>query len=136
MHSIQVRPDAPGWALPPPTWTRAAVVTRVEGIAHPAVGEACRVTARRFGPAARELACRWRVQCGEVVLYGEDLAGWAPCAQADWPAGTRVLDAQTAADDGDPALAVDEAGGTLTVRDDAQGEHGAFAVEARLAPGP
>ncbi|MBC7171655.1 MAG: hypothetical protein H5U40_04475 [Polyangiaceae bacterium] len=77
--------------------------------------------------------CRAQIVCGGKLVYGGQSAGYFPCAISPGaPTHVAGRDGQTSAEDGDAAMAIDTAAGTLSVRDDAAGPHGPFAFEARV----
>lgn len=61
-----------------------------------------------------DLDCRIVVRCDDRVLYGEDpMTGYATCGVVP----SRVVDANTTDRDGDPAMTLDLASGTVTVEE-------------------
>ena len=111
-------------------------LTSVEGLELPA-GQTCTAWVLRHvapydGPWIREAdECNAEVRCGTRILYG-DGGSVCPCREE----GERLTAGEdmTTGRDGDPAVQIDTGDGTLVVRDDAEGRHGAFTLRGRLGP--
>lgn len=109
-----------------------ATVTSVEGAGPVQVGAACGFAVERF---AREGGywCRAQIVCGGLHLYGGPRSGYFPCTVYEQPRRHVVgQDGDTSATDTDAAIDLDTMRGVLTIRDDAQGPHGAYVVRARV----
>jgi len=72
------------------------------------VGSLCDYVQVAILPGASGLDVRWRVRCGDHVVYGhgrEELsAGYSFRSRPDWPPGTLVVDRETTAGDQDPSF--------------------------------
>jgi hypothetical protein len=79
-----------------------------------------------FSPAGD---CRARVECGSLVLYGD---GGSSCPCTVRRDDVRAGEDMTTATDGDPAFSLDTSEGTFSLRDDAEGTHGAFALRGTV----
>lgn len=107
---------APAPVTEGPAWSPFVRFGHVVGAADPAVvadGTACSV---EVAPAdgGWELDCRIVVRCGDHVLYGESpMTGYAACGVVP----SYVVDARTSDADGDPAMTLDLAAGTVTVEE-------------------
>jgi len=143
---IQPKPPAvPGPApvgptLPPPpslpTAPRivTATVTAVEGAAPVSVGAACNFNVLRQPNPDQPSGywCNAQIVCGGKLLYGGPSAGYFPCTVVDAPPSVVGADPMTTASDTDAAIDLNTTAGTLTIRDDANGLHGAYTLTARI----
>ena len=107
---------APMAAPGAPAWSAFVRFGHVVSPGEPAVvaeGTRCSV---EVAPAegGGDLDCRIVVRCEDRVLYGEDSrTGYATCGIVP----SRVVDANTTDRDGDPAMTLDLASGTVTVEE-------------------
>lgn len=123
-----MRPE-PGYE---PLRSGTATVTSFRGsIPGMSVGRSCTYVQTAAPPAEVGYNAHWTVACGEVLLYGGTEGGFNPRSSATWAAGVLVDDANTTAQDGDPAIRVDAS--TIVIRDDASGLHGELEVTLSLA---
>ncbi len=105
----------------------SATVTRVEGnVPGVANGTACTYRHLPVVPQGDGLDSRWEVACGGHLRYGAEGGGYNPRADASWAPGVLVSDPSTTSQDGDPSIVF--GAGTITIRDDASGPHGALTV--------
>ena len=112
-----------------------ATVTRVVGrrlTIRPGDSCAFQVEYPERTAAPGERWCHTIVRCGGVALYGGGTGGYFPCTFSQSPAAVRGGDDETTRADGDGALRIDTAAGTLRVRDDSTGPNGTFLVEATI----
>jgi hypothetical protein len=107
---------------------RTATVQLVAGYDDVTQGARCIVAVRPHGIGGFD--CRAIVRCGSTVLYGAGTSGLNQCSTTPG----RVSDEGTTMIDGDPALALDLAAGTVRV-EDALGETVRI-VELALDPEP
>lgn len=99
-------PYIPG--LPPHVVRHGHVVSAVPaGLAE---GTRCRVAVRP-SPGEPSLNTRSHIRCGAVTLYGVGTTGRAPRV------GDVITDTGVTSEDADPAIALDLAAGTLSIRD-------------------
>jgi len=109
-------------------------LTEAEG-AGLSVGDRCtawvlRRVAPYDGPWIRDRdECDAQVRCGDTILYGD---GGSVCPCNERGGHLTAGEDMVTGTDGDPAFSVDTRAGTLTLSDDAAGEHGAFTLRARL----
>lgn len=90
---------------------RSGTVIEMSGPQVVAAGESC--TVERIPVHAGPFDCRIEVRCGEQTLYGHDpRTGFVRCAGQEL-----VRDGNITAFDGDPAMTLDLAQGTVTVED-------------------
>lgn len=109
-----------------------ATVTEASGLADVTPGTPCTVEVRRSDDT--ELPCQAQIDCGPRHLYGSASLGYFVCALAVGGARPEVSgsDTMTTREDTDPAMTLDTALGTLSLRDDETGSLGAFSVTARV----
>jgi hypothetical protein len=104
-----------------------AVVRTADGLPGIEAGDRCRV---QIGRGHGALPCRIAVSCEGVVVYGAGATGFVPCPSEP---GVLAADETTTSGDEDPAITARADTRTLSVRDDASGPLGAFALVADLA---
>jgi hypothetical protein len=119
---------ADGPVLVTGTATVAMVTGNLPGVT---AGTVCTYTQMAVVPPGA-FDCRWRVECGGTVVYGEGGGGFNPCRDPSWPPGVLVADSNTESNDGDPSLIINPGG--MSVRSDAQGSHGEITITATLSP--
>ncbi|MEM9069910.1 MAG: hypothetical protein AAGE52_15465 [Myxococcota bacterium] len=130
----------PGPALPPPPTMDVsprmvtASVSSVGGSAPVQAGASCGFAVERHPhPDPPGYWCRAQIVCNGLLLYGGGNSGYFPCSLHDQPRRDVVgRDEQTTAQDTDASMILDTQQGTLTIRDDASGPHGAYTLEARI----
>lgn len=76
--------------------------------------------------------CHTEASCGGTTLYGSARNGFFTCTFATSPPSVTGLDNGTTSEDSDPTFAIDSAGRTLRIADDASGALGAFDVRATI----
>jgi hypothetical protein len=133
---VEPIPATPPPALAALTRTVVARITRVSGnTAGLRRGGTCRFPIDRVDttPDGTFYRCRARASCGEVLVYGGPTSGYFDCT-LDAPPSLHVrgADTSTSADDSDAAFDIDTHAGRLSIRDDAEGQNGAFTLEARV----
>ena len=101
------------------------VVTATGGLPI-AAGSLCDYVQVAIPPRPNGLDVRWRVRCGDTLVYGngrsESSGGFQYRTRPDWPAGTIVRDAATSASDQDPSFIWD--GTQIRIADDGAGYAG------------
>lgn len=110
-----------------------ATLTEVTGLSDLAAGGRCTAEVTRQDLEDGTFWCNAQITCGGRALYGGPEAGFFHCVLYEGPRRDVVgSDTQTTADDQDPAMTLDTIHGTLEIRDDASGAHGAIHVLAHV----
>jgi hypothetical protein len=88
----------------------------------------------RYRPTETSDSCQANLGCGDVVLYGgRPTDGYLDCeVEAGDSARLTAADTATHEVDGDPALTIDSAAGTLEIHDTDGADHRAFSLRARF----
>jgi hypothetical protein len=126
-------PLAPGGTTGTDLRRVRATITESEGLADVAVGASCVADVTRHDHEDGTFWCNAQVTCGSRLLYGGADAGFFQCVLYDSPRRDVVgSDANTTAEDRDAAFSLNTVGGSLEIRDDASGTHGAMHVLAHV----
>ncbi len=128
-------PTSPPLPPPPtvqPPFTLEATVTEVTGSLAGRVQSRCRLAIEEVS-SIEGMRCRTQIVCDSILVYGGPQAGYFPCTLDAPRRSVSGSDTQTTGDDGDAAMTIDTASGSLRISDDASSRNGAFTLVARLA---